>query len=170
MLLLLLSLLFLLTDVPPGFYLKGPGQVSPCPKGEYKSGYDAVAACSKCAEGVTTLAEASTNQAACVSVLPTYYPASIQTLVVDSVNVGDYVATTKKCPQKFYCPGGEPSAAFSPSSPTSLSGTTVVACPKQTWTEGTGASDATQCSEWQASRAASRVWAFAAVGARAVCC
>ena len=141
------SLLSLLTaDVPPGYYLKGPGQVAPCPKGEYKSGYDAVAACSKCAEGVTTLAEASTNQAACVSVLPTYYPASIQTLVVDGANV-DYVASTKKCPQKFYCAGGQPTAKFDPATPAVLAGTTVAVCPHQTWTEGTGASAESQCSE-----------------------
>jgi hypothetical protein len=127
--------------VPPGYYLKGPGQVAPCPKGEYKSGYDGLASCSKCAEGVSTLAEASTTQAACVSVLPTYYPVSLTTL--DGVQ---YVDSAKKCPQKFFCAGGEPNAPFVPGSPV-LTGTTVAVCPSQTWTEGTGASAESQCSK-----------------------
>jgi hypothetical protein len=92
----------------PGYYLKGPGQVAPCPKGGAESGYDAVAACSKCAEGVTTLAEASTNQAACVSVLPTYYPSSIQTLVVDNATVGDLRCQHQEVPQKFSVPVDSP--------------------------------------------------------------
>jgi hypothetical protein len=51
--------------VPPGFYLKSPGQVAPCPKGEWKSGTASSGNCIKCARGVTTLSEGSESEADC---------------------------------------------------------------------------------------------------------
>jgi hypothetical protein len=78
--------------VPPGYYLKGPGQVAPCPKGEFKSGYGAVASCSKCATGVSTKDEASIDVANCTEVLPTYFPAAM---------TGSTVTATQKCIQKL---------------------------------------------------------------------
>jgi hypothetical protein len=125
--------------VPAGYYLKGPGQVAPCPKGEYRQFSDSVASCSKCANGVTTLNEASTSDAACVSVLPTFYPKTM---------TGSVVTATAKCPQKFYCEGGVPSNIFDPTNPTTLTGTTVKQCSLGTWTENIGASSADQCSEY----------------------
>jgi hypothetical protein len=126
--------------VPEGYFLKGPGQVAPCPKGEYKSGFLAAPSCDKCAAGVSTLKEASTSEADCMVLLPTFYPAT----VTDGI-----IKATKKCPQKFYCPGGNPTKAFSPASAADVADTTVVICPYQTWTEGIGASSQDQCSEFQ---------------------
>ena len=34
--------------VPAGYYLKAPGQVAPCPQGEYKEGLGTAANCTKC--------------------------------------------------------------------------------------------------------------------------
>lgn len=78
--------------VPEGYYLKGPGQVAPCPMGEYKSGFGAASSCVKCATGVTTNSVGSSSEAACVVVLPTFYPSSI---------VNGTVKSTAKCPQKY---------------------------------------------------------------------
>ena len=127
--------------MPKGYYLKGPGQVAPCPKGEYKDTTGAAASCTKCAAGVTTEAEASIAETACKVLLPTFYAATLST---DNI-----VKATKKCPQKYYCPGGNPTAAFQPSAPTTLAGTTVVQCADATWTENIGASSADQCSEYR---------------------
>ncbi len=126
--------------VPPGYYLKGPGQVAPCPKGEYKSGYGAVASCNKCAVGVSTKAEASTAVTDCTEVLPTYFP-----LTMDGVTVN----ATQKCIQKFYCPGGSATAVFTPANPNPSTANTVQQCQYGMWTEGTGASSADQCSEYK---------------------
>lgn len=51
--------------VPPGYYLKSPGQVAPCPQGEWKADIGASANCTKCAAGVTTPQVASTSEAEC---------------------------------------------------------------------------------------------------------
>lgn len=126
--------------VPEGFYLKGPGQVAPCPKGEYKVGFTTVASCSKCAAGVTTASQASTSPDNCTVVLPSYYPASIT--AAGAVNL------TQLCPQSFFCAGGAPTAAFNPAAPSVLAGTTVAACADGTWTQGVGATQASQCSEF----------------------
>lgn len=53
--------------VPAGYYLKGPGQVAPCPKGEYKADLNPNGNCSKCAFGVTTSAEGSISVDNCTS-------------------------------------------------------------------------------------------------------
>lgn len=126
--------------MPEGYYLKGPGQVAPCPKGEFKAGFDALPSCTKCAAGVSTLNEASISEAACKVVLPTFYASSI---------VSGIVKETKKCPQKYYCPGGEPTAQFDATSLTGVDSVTIVLCASGTWTENIGASSADQCSEYQ---------------------
>lgn len=52
-----------LAVVLPGFFLKAPGQVAPCPQGEFKSG---TAACTKCPlPGTTTSQPASTHRDNC---------------------------------------------------------------------------------------------------------
>jgi len=51
--------------VSEGYFLKGPGQVAPCPKGEYKSGFSAASTCDKCPTGTTTLQQASKSAADC---------------------------------------------------------------------------------------------------------
>lgn len=51
--------------VPAGYYLKAPGQVAPCPRGEWKSGVGPSGNCTKCAFGVTTKNEASTAESEC---------------------------------------------------------------------------------------------------------
>jgi hypothetical protein len=88
---------------------------------------------------VSTPKEASKSESDCTVLLPTFYPATLTENIIKA---------TQKCPQKCYCPGGNPTAAFSPAAPTDVAGTTVEICPYQTWTEGTGASSPDQCSEW----------------------
>lgn len=125
--------------MPAGFYLKGPGQVAPCPKGEWKAGTGAGASCTKCAVGVSTKSEASTAETDCVVLLPTYYPKTLS---------GATINETAKCPQKFYCPGGDgPTDTFTPSAPNANANNLVSACADGTWTEATGASAASQCSK-----------------------
>jgi len=125
--------------VPEGFYLKGPGQVAPCPKGEFKSGVGPTASCTKCAYGVTTRAVGSTSEANCTVLLPSYFAEVMRSGAIKSA---------KTCPQSVVCAGGEPTAAYDPSHPDVTTGTTVAACAAGTWTEGVGASSATACSEF----------------------
>jgi len=54
-----------LAVVPAGYYLKGPGQAVPCPKGEWKEGVGLQGNCTKCPVGVTTASEGSTSLNAC---------------------------------------------------------------------------------------------------------
>jgi hypothetical protein len=65
------------TGVPAGYFLQGPGQVAPCPVGEYSTvggaaaaAAGAIGACQRCPTGVTTLAEASASIAACTGMWP----------------------------------------------------------------------------------------------------
>lgn len=51
--------------VPPGYYLKTPGQAVPCPAGEYKEGVGPDGSCTKCAFGVTTAEPGSTSNTSC---------------------------------------------------------------------------------------------------------
>jgi hypothetical protein len=124
--------------VPEGYYLKAPGQVAPCPKGEYKSGFTEAASCTKCAAGSTTRAVASIHKDNCTVLLRSYYAASMDGVAINS---------TRKCPQSFVCQGGEASAAFDPNNPTETTGTTVMQCPEGTYTENMGASSSNACSE-----------------------
>jgi hypothetical protein len=76
--------------VPAGYYLKGPGQIAPCPKGEWKSGTGTNGNCTKCAFGVTTSAEASISIDNCTIVVQGYYAAAVSNGIVTS---------TLACPQ-----------------------------------------------------------------------
>lgn len=51
--------------VPPGFYLKTPGQAVPCPQGEWKAGTSTAGNCTRYPAGVTTAAEAATSRKEC---------------------------------------------------------------------------------------------------------
>lgn len=88
--LLLLLLLLLPAVVPEGYFLRGPGQVAACPKGEYKAGTSTTATCTKCAVGVTTESEGSNAEADCKVLLPGVYASVVE----DGI-----IKTTKKCPQ-----------------------------------------------------------------------
>lgn len=124
--------------VPAGYYLKGPGEVAPCPMGEYQAGNDPVAQCTKCAAGVTTAAENSTSRAECKVLLPTFF--------AKTIDGGDNAITeTQKCPQKFYCTGGVATAAWDTAAPAVITGTQVNPCPNGLWTETFGASAPEQC-------------------------
>lgn len=76
--------------MPAGYYLKGPGQIAPCPKGEYKAGIGTNGNCTKCAFGVTTIAEASISVDNCTIVVAGYYAAAVSNGIVTS---------TLACPQ-----------------------------------------------------------------------
>lgn len=56
---------FIHAVVPAGSYLKNPGQVAICPKGEWKAGTTAAGNCTKCAMGVTTQKEGATSAKEC---------------------------------------------------------------------------------------------------------
>jgi len=75
----------------------------------------------------------------CAVLLPGYSPLNI--------TEGEITAT-QPCPQKYYCPGGSPNAAFNPAVSVETYGTTVVPCPNGTFTQAPGASADDQCSEW----------------------
>lgn len=80
--------------VPPGYYLKGPGQVAPCPQGEWKSGIGADGNCTRCAMGVTTEGPAATSELNCTILVPGFYAKAMTGQVVTEVAI---------CPQKYYC-------------------------------------------------------------------
>lgn len=83
--------------IPAGYYLKGPGQVAPCPKGEWKSGVGLSANCTKCAFGVTTLAEASTSIDNCTIVVPGYFAAAVSNGIVTSTLACPQVRERQRC-------------------------------------------------------------------------
>lgn len=68
-----MCLVCIYAGVPAGYFMQGPGQVEPCPVGEYSTAGAAAAApngaCQRCPSGVTTLAEASGSIAACTGML-----------------------------------------------------------------------------------------------------
>lgn len=72
--------------------MQAPGETAPCPRGEYKDGFDAASSCKKCAEGVTTPDVASTAETDCKILLRSYAPTSI---------VGGVIKTTQRCPQRW---------------------------------------------------------------------
>lgn len=84
-----------LAVVPAGWYLKAPGQVAPCPKGEWKATEGIFGNCTKCAFGVTTVREGSTNETECTLV--------VEGRFAKTIRAGDSVVTeTEICPQKYY--------------------------------------------------------------------
>lgn len=63
-------MLFWPAVVPPGYYLKTPGQVAACPQGEYQDSYvppsTGVGKCTPCGVGITTsVANAADNRNLC---------------------------------------------------------------------------------------------------------
>jgi hypothetical protein len=126
--------------VPEGYYLQGLGQVVPCPQGEYKNGVGTGAdRCAKCADGVTTSKLASTSSGDCHVLLPSFCATAIES--------DGSISQAAKCPQNFWCPGGNATAAFDPSAPTAA-GTAVEVCPYGTFTQNMGASAAYECSKF----------------------
>lgn len=94
--------------VPEGYYLKMPGQVAPCLRAEYKSGFAEAPSCTKCVNGATTLDVASVSEANCSVLLRSSYAVAMD---------GSAIKSTRVCPQRFVCPGGSATAAFDPHSP-----------------------------------------------------
>jgi hypothetical protein len=89
---------------------------------------------------VTTLNQASKAVTECKVLLPTFFASNI-----DGAGT---ITSTKKCPQKYYCPGGTPTNKLDTAvTPLVLTSTTVQQCANETWTEGIGASSANQCSK-----------------------
>jgi hypothetical protein len=132
------------TVVPAGFYLKSPGVAVPCPQGEFKVGVGSDGACTKCGPGVSTAAEAATSPRECKVVTPGYYASRF--------NSDGSVNTTSICPQSFYCPGGNQTAAAATgrrlaqlSTAVVPAGTGLVACPYGSWTKAVGASTVEEC-------------------------
>jgi hypothetical protein len=126
--------------VPAGYFLKGPGQVAQCPKGEYKEGTGPAGNCTKCAFGVTTTADASISQDNCTQVVAGYYAAAM---------TGKVITATKPCPQKYYCTGGTPTGVFTPATPNpDATNGTIFKCPKGTWTQDVASTALEQCSEF----------------------
>lgn len=126
--------------VPPGYYLKMPGVVAPCPMGEWKDGTGPAGNCTKCPFGVTTPTEGSTSAAACAVLLPGYYAAAM--------DGSGTVTAAAACPQKYYCPGAvTPGQAFDPSNPSGLSPSepSIKQCPDGTWTQERAAIAPEQC-------------------------
>lgn len=149
--------------VPPGYFLKSPGQVAPCDQGSYQPKYlgqtdAAVGSCTPCPEGVTTADKGSKLQSDCKNLKPGY----VATLI--EVNKGITEATL--CPQGFFCPGGADATQVTI---TGLdldgdgnvqsggfiagvdlgSGNTASAkitqCPNRAWTKSVGATAVDQC-------------------------
>lgn len=96
----------------------------------------------QCAFGVTTIQEASISVDNCTIVTPGYYARAI---------TNGIVTQTTACPQKYYCGGGVPKAAFSPVTRTIQSGDpTIALCPYGMWTIDIAATAAQQCCEFPA--------------------
>lgn len=93
-LLVLPPVVCVLAVVPPGYFLKGPGQVAPCPQGEWKAGIGTDGNCTRCAMGVTTEGPAATSESNCTILAPGYYAKSMRDGIVTEVAI---------CPQSYYC-------------------------------------------------------------------
>jgi hypothetical protein len=120
------------------------GIARPCPRGTYKSttGSGVNGTCTRCAEGVTTPAEGSTSAADCSLVAAGLYAAAM---------TGPVVTATRRCPQRMWCPGGRPEAAFNaalaPAVALAANESTIQQCPDGTWTQAPGAASVEQCRE-----------------------
>jgi hypothetical protein len=124
--------------IPPGFYMKAPGVIAPCPMGEWKDGTGPAGNCTKCVFGVTTASEASASAASCAVLLPGYYAAAIAA-------TGE-IRSAGICPQNYWCGGGSAAAVFDPLNPVSES---IRACPFGTWTQERGAVSSEQCCKYR---------------------
>lgn len=127
-----------LAVIPAGYYLKDPGQVAPCPVGEYKADTGETNHCTRCVEGVTTESYASTSPTDCKRLLPSY--------VAVSGFAGGAITFAAKCPYNHYCPGGVPSALW-PTKATGDFASGAYPCPLGSHTQHEGATSAAQCSK-----------------------
>lgn len=73
-------------------------------------------------------------------VMASYYPIAMD---------GTAVTAVRRCPQRFYCPGGQPLAAVDPASLATLDAAepTIKACPDGTWTRALEAASVEECCE-----------------------
>lgn len=125
---------------PAGYFLKGPGQVAPCPVGEFKATQGNDASCTACGAGITTAASASTSATACSRLVPGVYALTFSTRI-DS---------TKICPQNYFCPGGAATAAAATVADNAAAGLRSCSAQHGTtgtalWTRTKGATSATEC-------------------------
>ena len=62
---------------------------------------------------------------------------------------GSIINGTKRCPQRYFCPGGVPQAAFNPAALSTLDAAepTIKACPDGTYTQGLAAASEDECCE-----------------------
>lgn len=122
--------------VPAGYYLKTPGQVAPCPRGEYRTADDpTITSCDKCnVDGVTTADVGSALAADCNVLEAGWYATGL---------TGSQVTGAALCPQKFYCPGGAATTQADGTADAPTAGLNL--CPNSKWTQGLGASSPNAC-------------------------
>ncbi|WIA32737.1 hypothetical protein OEZ86_005923 [Tetradesmus obliquus] len=127
-------------QAPAGSFVTG-STVTLCPKGEYSDDYSLATSCKTCEDlfngpGITTAREGSTSANNCTWLEPGYALMDDKKRTIlgafDPINMP--LAGAKKCPQNFYCPGGDPNAEGKP-----------VRCPNGMWTEDEGAASEDEC-------------------------
>eukprot|EP00775_Hariotina_reticulata_P006865 gene6865-7081_t len=100
---------------PPGYYQSGASAL-PCPEGTYSTAFSGeLQNCTACRDGLTTARTGSTSAAQC-SFLKAGYAAfnKLGALLHTAASPSDIIARAKKCPQGFYCPGGDPASSGAP--------------------------------------------------------
>jgi hypothetical protein len=128
--------------VPEGYFAKDPGVIARCPPGEYKSGLGALASCTKCALGVTTLvvtaagvtADGATKAADCRALLPGYF--------AKTFGVGGFITEAQQCQTGDYCPGGDTFTTANAAPDDKRRD-----CPTGTYTDKIGATSVNECSK-----------------------
>ncbi|KAF6251784.1 hypothetical protein COO60DRAFT_1674488 [Scenedesmus sp. NREL 46B-D3] len=127
-------------QAPAGSFVTG-GAVTLCPKGEYSDDYNLATACKSCEElysgpGITTAREGSTSADNCTWLEPGYalQDDKKRTILGSWDPIDTPISGAKKCPQNYYCPGGDPNGAGKPTQ-----------CPHGMWTEDEGASSEDEC-------------------------
>ncbi|KAF8067261.1 ATJ10 [Scenedesmus sp. PABB004] len=124
---------------PKGAFVTGDS-ITLCPKGEFNDDYSLSTSCQTCEDvygaGVTTKAEGSTSVNNCTWLEPGFVLLDDKKRAIlgafDPINTP--ISGAKKCPQNYYCPGGNPAAGGQP-----------VRCPYSLWTEDEGASSVDEC-------------------------
>ncbi|WIA29465.1 hypothetical protein OEZ86_011966 [Tetradesmus obliquus] len=127
-------------QAPAGSFVTGVSTTL-CTKGEYSDDYSLATACKTCEDlydgpGITTAREGATSAKNCTWLEPGYAlmddkKRAILT-AVDLINTP--ISGAKKCPQNYYCPGGDPNGAGMPKR-----------CEHGMWTEEEGASSPDEC-------------------------
>ncbi|WIA32723.1 hypothetical protein OEZ86_005909 [Tetradesmus obliquus] len=127
-------------QAPAGSFVTG-STVTLCPKGEYSDDYSLATSCKTCDDlfngpGITTAREGSTSANNCTWLEPGYALMDDKKRTIlgtfDPINMP--LAGAKKCPQNYYCPGGDPNGAGRPKR-----------CPYNLWTEDEGAASEDEC-------------------------